>query len=249
MHDIAENWREGYRLETDGFEGDRQLGQEDTVSQEFRVVDEGLFGGQTSEFRNIVGFRQVAEDDAVGGSVVVVGEELGGGVVGEVADAGENTLLNRPGVGTVAQHLEVVVGFDEQNIDLAESGLDVGRQVAEVGGDGHADGFSTGVEDEATGIGGVVRDGEGGDIEVADREINAGAEVLDRGEGGGIDFFARLGGAAKFFFVGVDGEFEGGIRIVGAEGGLRGGCGGDGELTYIWTGWRRSWAARVTFSC
>jgi hypothetical protein len=36
--------------------------------------------------------------------------------------------------------------------------------------------------------GGVVRDGEGLDVELADGEAVAGAEVFDRGEGGGVAF-------------------------------------------------------------
>ena len=83
----------------------------------------------------------MAEDDVGGAAVVVAGEEFGGGVVGEMADAGEDALLDRPGVGAVAEHLEVVVGFEQEDVDALEGGLDVGRHVAEVGGDGHADGF------------------------------------------------------------------------------------------------------------
>ena len=155
----------------------------------------------------------MAEDDVGGGAVVVLGKELGGGVVGEMAYAGEDTLLDGPGVRAVAEHLEVVVGLEQEDVDGFEGGLDVGRDVAEVGGDRHADGLGTGVEDEAAGVGGVVGDGEGRDVEIADAEVGAGVEVLDGWEAGRVSLFFR---AAEFFFVRVYGEFEGWVGVVGA---------------------------------
>ena len=74
-----------------------------------------------------------------GAAVVVAEEEVGEGVVREVADAAHDALLDGPRVGAVAEHFEVVVGFEEQDVDALERGLDVGWDVAEVGGDGHAD--------------------------------------------------------------------------------------------------------------
>ena len=172
-------------------------GEQDAVAEQSHAVADGLLGGEPGEFGGVVGLGEVAEDDVGGAAVVVVGEELGGGVVGEVADAGEDALLDRPGVGAVAEHLEVVVGFEQEDVDALEGGLDVGRHVAEVGGDGHADGLGAGLEDEAAGVGGVVGDGEGRDVDVADGEVGAGVEVLDGGKVGGVGFFFG-GGAAEF---------------------------------------------------
>ena len=150
------------------------------------MVDEGLLGGDAGEFGGVVGLGEVAEDDPGGGAVVVVLEELRRGVVGEVAYAGEDALLDGPGVGAVAEHLEVVIGLEEEDIDPLEGGLDVGGHVAEIGGKGHAD--ALGREDEAAGVGGVVGDGEGGDVDVADGEPGAGVEVLDGRKVRGIGF-------------------------------------------------------------
>ena len=90
--------------------------------------------------------------------------------------------------------------------------FDVGRHIAEVGGDGHADLFGAGLEDEAAGVGGVVRDGEGRDGDVADGEVGAGVEVLDCGEVGGVGLGFGWRGIAVLF-VGVDGglDVRGGI--------------------------------------
>ena len=198
------------------------MGEDDAVAKEGGVACEGLFGGEAGELRGVVGLGEVAEDDGVGSAVVVLFEEFGGGRVGEVADAGEDALLDGPGIGAVAKHFKVVVGFEEEDVDALEGGFDVGRHVAEVGGDGHADAF--GGEDEAAGVGGVVGDGEGGDLEVADGEVFAGLEVLNGGKLGWVGFFFRRHAGRGELLIGVffEGEFEGGVGIVGAAFGAGG---------------------------
>ena len=62
----------------------------------------------------------------------------------------------------------------------------LGGQEAEVGGDGQAQTF--GEEAEADGIGGVVRDGEGHDVDISDGERAAGGEGF---ESLGLDAVAR----------------------------------------------------------
>ena len=94
-----------------------------------------------------------------------------------MADAGEYPLFDRPGVRTVAQHLQIVVGLEQEQVDSLKLGFDVGRDVAQVGGKGHADAF--GPEDEAYRVSGIVGDGEGADGDVADGEGLAGLKVLD----------------------------------------------------------------------
>src|ERR1039458_7603553 len=202
--------KEGIRLNADGGERRGLSGEQDAVTQQRHTAGDGLFGGEQGELGSVVLLREVAEDDVGCAAVVVVGEEFGGGVVGEVADAGEGALLDRPGVGAVLEHLEVVVGFEQEHVDALEGPLDVGRHVPEVGGDGHADGLGTGREDEAAGVGGVVGNGEGRNGDVADGEVGTGVEVLDGGQVGG-DWF---GGG--FFFVGFR---LGGSGGVGERGG------------------------------
>ncbi len=143
---------------------------------------ECLLGRQEGECGGVVLLGQVAENDAVGASVVVAGEVFGGRVIGQVADPGQDALLDGPRVGAILEHLEVVVGFEQEDVGAAEGGLDVGGHVAEISGNGHTDAFGGAMDDEAAGVGGVVRDGEGGDAEVADLEVFTRAEVLDVGE-------------------------------------------------------------------
>ncbi len=56
------------------------------------------------------------------------------------------------------------------------------RHVAKVGGKTDLDSF--GAEGKADGIGRVVRDGEGLDVDIADAETAAGEEMLGLGEAG-----------------------------------------------------------------
>ena len=59
-----------------------------------------------------------------------------------------------------------------------ELGFDVGRDVAKVSGNGHANAF--GLEDESNWVGGIVGNGERADGDVADLNRLSGLEVLDR---------------------------------------------------------------------
>ena len=159
-------------------------GEEQLIGQKTGVSLESALSRYPRQFRKIIAFREMAEDDESGPAVVLVLKELCRGVIGEVADAGKHSLFNRPGIGSVAQHLEIVVGFEQEEIESLELGLDVGWDVAEVGGDPQA--HALGAEDEPDRIGGVVGEGEGADSDVADCKGLAGLEVLHRGKPGGI---------------------------------------------------------------
>ena len=109
-----------------------------------------------------------------------IGEKFADGVVGEMAGAGEDALLDDPGIGADLEHVEIVIGFEDEAIGLAEMDSDVIWKVAEIGADG--DFGAVGAEREANGVGGVVRDGEGVDVDVADGEALAGLDGFDAAE-------------------------------------------------------------------
>src|SRR5260370_1810897 len=146
---------------------------------------------------------------------------------------------DRRGVGDVTEHVEVVVGREEEGVDAREGGFDGRGDVAEVGGEGHA--YAVGGEDEAAGVGGVVGDGEGGDVDVADGELGTGVEVLDGWEVGWVGFLRRgVCGVGDVWGVGIFGvgvgsgvdagwEVEAGVEAGGLGGdvGDGGGFGGD----------------------
>jgi hypothetical protein len=73
-----------------------------------------------------------------------------------------------------------VIGFEDEAIGLAEMDPDVIGQVAEIGADG--DFGAIGAEGESDGVGGVVRDGERVNVDIADGEALAGLDGLDAAE-------------------------------------------------------------------
>ena len=71
-------------------------------------------------------------------------------------NSGHNALFYGPRIRSAAKHLQVVVGFQNEAVAAAQLVADVGRQEAEIGGEGQANAF--GDEAEADRIGGVVRE-------------------------------------------------------------------------------------------
>ena len=92
------------------------------------------------------------------------------------------------------EEVGAVVGLDDDDVALAELFADVLRGVAEVSdvGERTARGEQVvgvaGGETEADGFLGVVRDGEGGDLEIAVAEARAGFEELPGGAVSGVEF-------------------------------------------------------------
>ena len=109
-----------------------------------------------------------------------VGKEFTDRMIGEMAGAGEDALFDDPGIWADLEHVEIVVGFENEAIGLAEMDSDVVWKVAEIGADG--DFGAVGAEGEADGVGSVVRDGECVDVNIADGEALAGLDGFDAAE-------------------------------------------------------------------
>ena len=109
-----------------------------------------------------------------------VGKEFTDRVIGEMAGAGEDALFDDPGIWADLEHVEIVVGFENEAIGLAEMDSDVVWEVAEIGADG--DLGAVGAEGEADGVGGVVRDSERVDIYIANGEALACLDGFDATE-------------------------------------------------------------------
>ena len=137
---------------------------------------EGFFGGDADEIGIVVFLRDVGENEMANTGIEAfgIGKEFADGVIREVAGAGEDALLDDPGIRANLEHVEIVVGFEDEAIGLAEVDADVVREVAEIGADG--DFGTVGAEGEAYRIGRIVRDGEGVDVDVADREALTGLD-------------------------------------------------------------------------
>src|SRR6266481_6536782 len=109
-----------------------------------------------------------------------IDEEFTDGVIGKVAGAGKDALLDDPGIGPDLEHVEVVIGFEDEAIGLAEMDSHVVWQVAKIRADGNF--CAVGAEGESDGIGCIVRDGERMDVNVADGETLASLDGFDTSE-------------------------------------------------------------------
>ena len=167
-------------LEFEGFEGDVLGGDEEFAGEGGfgGAAAEGFFGGEANEIGVVVFLGDVGEDKMTDAGIEAfgVGEEFADRVVGEVASAGEYALFDDPGVRADLEHVEIVIGFEDEAIGLAEVDSDVIGQIAEIGADG--DLGAVGAESESNGVGGVVRDGERVDVDVADPETLASLDGL-----------------------------------------------------------------------
>ena len=115
----------------------------------------------------------MSENEIAGVTIetIGIGEIFADRVIGKMASAGEYALLDDPRIGADLEHIEIVIGFEDEAIGFAEVDFDELRHVAEVGADGHLG--AVGTKGETDGIDGIVRDGEGVDIDVADTEALA----------------------------------------------------------------------------
>jgi hypothetical protein len=172
------------RLKFEGFEGDVLGGDEEFAGEGGfgGAAAEGFFGGKANEIWVVVFLRDVGEDEMADTGIegLGIGEEFADGVIRKMAGAGEDALFDDPGVRADFEHVEIVIGFEDEAVGLAEMDSHVIRKVAEIGADG--DFGAVGAEGEADGVGGVVRDGKRVHVDVADRETLAGLDGLHTAE-------------------------------------------------------------------
>ena len=92
---------------------------------------------------------------------------IGGGVVGEMAMSAENALLEAPGpAAVVLQHFDVMVGFQQEDVGLADALDDQLGGVAQVGQESDIAGGCA--DQEGGGVIGIMRHGEGVHRQVTD---------------------------------------------------------------------------------
>ncbi len=106
-----------------------------------------------------------------------VGEKFAYRVIGKMAGAGEDALFDDPGIGANLEHVEIVIGFEDEAIGLTKMDAHVIGEVAEIGADG--DFCAVCAEGEGDRVCSIVRDGEGVDINVADGEALACLDGFD----------------------------------------------------------------------
>jgi len=143
---------------------------------------EGFFGGNANEIWVVVFLGDVGKDEMPDAGIEAfgIGKEFADSMIGEVAGAGKDALLDDPGIRADLEHVEVVIGFEDEAIGLAEMDSDMIGQVAEIGTDG--DFGAVGAEGESDGVGCVVGDGERVHLDIADRKTLAGLDRLNAAE-------------------------------------------------------------------
>jgi hypothetical protein len=158
------------RLKGNGLRGEKKFAGEGSFG---RTAAESLFRGEKGEIGIIVFLGHVGENEVAGVTIktIGIGKIFADGVIGKMAGAGKNTLLDDPGIRADLEHIEVVIGFEDEAIGFAEVDFDELGHVAEVGADG--DLGAIGAKGETDGIDGIVRDGEGVDVDVADTKALA----------------------------------------------------------------------------
>ena len=101
----------------------------------------------------------MVEDDPAQALSHQLGESLGGLPVRQVAVPAGHPLLQAPGIGTVAQHVEIVVGLQHQDVQVPQPPPGETGAAADVGHQPQAPAAGV-LHHEAHGLGGVVRDRE-----------------------------------------------------------------------------------------
>ena len=153
-----------------------------------QFAGEGTFGRPATQgfrrancgcVRIVILLRNMGEDKIAGGRVetIGIGQEFADGMIRKMAGAGKDALLDDPGIGADLEHVEVVIGFENEAIGFAEVHAHVVGQIAEVGADGNF--CSIGAKGEGHGIGGIVRDRKRVHIDIANDEALPGVDGFD----------------------------------------------------------------------
>lgn len=142
---------------------------------------ESFAGRIANQLRVIVVLADVTEHQRRDAGIEIVFDKLGGDLVRQMAAAAHDALFNGPGVRPDAQHFQIVIRLEHQQIGAAQMHTQRICDVAQVGGDGNLDSLRS--ECEAHRIDGIVRDGETRNIEIADAKRAAGLKLFEHGSG------------------------------------------------------------------
>jgi len=167
------------RLERNALGGDEKFAGEGGFG---RSAAESFFGANAREIGIVVFLRDMREDEIArtGIEAFGIGQEFADGKIRKMAGAGKHALLDDPGIRTDLEHVEIVIRFEDEAIGLAKMDFDEFGHVAKIGADG--DFGAVGAEGETNGIGGIMRDSEGVDVNVTDGEALPGVDGFNAAE-------------------------------------------------------------------
>src|SRR5258708_6277096 len=103
--------------------GGEKLATEDTLGG---AAVQGFFGGEAREMGVVVFLRKMREDEIARAGVedFVVGKIFADRVIGKMAGAAEHELLDDPRVAADLEHVEIVIGFEDEAIGVAQMDFD-----------------------------------------------------------------------------------------------------------------------------
>jgi len=156
--------------------GEKKLARETT----FRWAPaERLCSRDGRRVRIVILFRHMSKDEIPSTGVETIGvcKVFAHGVIGQVAGAGEHTLFDDPWIGADFEHVEIVVGFEDQTVSLAQVHLHVVGHVAEIRANGHLGAVCP--KSESHGVDSIVGNAKSVDFDIADGETLAGLDGLD----------------------------------------------------------------------
>src|SRR6266481_3667490 len=144
-----------------------------------RAAAQGFFRGEPDKMGIVVFLRNVGEDEIARNGVETVGvaKIFADRMIRKMARAAENALLDDPGIRADLEHVQIVIGFEDQTIGAAQMHFDQFGHVAQVSDDGHFRAIRT--ECEADGVSRVVRNREGVHVNVPDGKMLAGLNRFD----------------------------------------------------------------------
>ncbi|SRR6266566_3852877 len=98
------------------------------------------------------------------------------GVIGKMAGTAKHALLYHPGIRSNFQHIEIVVGFENETVCPAQMNFDMIREIAEIGANRYLGAVRA--KRKRDGVDSIVRNAEGMDVDVANREALSGLDGL-----------------------------------------------------------------------
>src|SRR5271166_6452000 len=164
------------KLQTDRWQRFMLCREQQMIAKPTALLAQGTLSRHPGDLRMIVLLRKVRQDEELGSSIIVVRQEICESIIGEMADAAHHALLDAPRIRPSPEQLEIMIGFDHQDVAPAQVVTNTVGHVSEIGADADLDAVAA--KREADGIDSIVRDGERLHCDVADLEGAAGAEGL-----------------------------------------------------------------------
>src|SRR5271166_3102221 len=140
--------------------------EQQMVAKPVALLAKGTLSRYARDLRMIVLLRKMRQNEELGSSIIIACQKIRESFIGQVADSAHHALLHAPGIRPTTQHLEIVVGFDHQDMASPQVMAHAGRHVAKVGADTDLDAVAR--KREADGIDGNMWNSERCYRDVAD---------------------------------------------------------------------------------